>query len=599
MGCAAMGSPAMGRAAIGRAAIGGAEMDPAESGATEIGTVEAVEAAVEGLPGAVSLAPSSVMPAIGGELVLPPESEPGAAAGDVAPDSVRSGLLQAGPLAVAGLVANGASVIVTIVLARLLTNRGYGSLNQLTGLFLIVSMPGSAVIVAVVRRIAAWQGTGVSHLVQRWAQRWHRRGTMAVLVLAVVVLIAGPSIARLLNQHDPVGAEAVLVAGTVWVVLCLDRGLMQAGRRYRTLSANLLLEGGARTVGMMGLVAAGAGVSGAAVGLLVAELITAAHARLTADRVWAPEAGRGPLRALPAPTEGPDAAPAARRELMIDLGAALVALSLAAFLQNIDVIIVGRDAPRVSGSYAAVSVASKAIVFGAIVLGGYLLPEAAIRWRQGGHALRQLAVTLLLLGIPASVLVAVALLAPHLLLSIVFSSRYLGAERAFPDLVAAMVFLSVTVILTMYLLAVARRWITGVLLLGAAGVAVAVGAAHGAPVATARADLEVQAALAVVTAIGFVRVHHRRLRPKPAHGRRRGSAQAGLPVPVPGRGRRRAATLGRAVAIGRRRASGEERRAVPGAPPARRLRFRRRPEPSGDDSGEGWRDLGPAVGGPA
>lgn len=491
----------------------GPEHSPPGPPVGAVGAVEAVEAAVEGLPGALSLAPSSVVPAIGGELVLPGDVGGPETGGDVAADSVRTGLLQAGPLAVAGVVANGANVVATILLARLLTNRGYGSLNQLTGLFLIVSMPGSAVIVAVVRRITAWRAAGDTHLVQRWAQRWHRRGTVGVLALAVAVMVAGPSIAALLNQKDPVGAEAVLIAGAVWVVLCLDRGLLQGGRRYGALSANLLIEGGVRTAAMLTLVAAGAGVSGAALGMLVAELVTAAHARWMADRAWAPVSGHASLRALPTTAAGEaDRTHPVRRDIVADLVAALVALSLVAFLQNIDVIILGRDAPRVSGSYAAVSVASKAIVFGALVLGGYLLPEAAIRWRQGGHALRQLTVTLVLLGVPAGILLVMALGAPHLLLSVVFSSRYLGAERAFPDLVVAMTCLSITVVLTMYLLAVGRRWITAALLAGAVAAAVAVALAHGAPYATARADLEVQAALAAVTAVGFAKVHHRRLR---------------------------------------------------------------------------------------
>jgi len=263
------------------------------------------------------------------------------------------------------------------------------------------------------------------------------------------------------------------------------------------------------------------------VGLLLAEIVTAIHARVEADRAWSigprvtPErvhsnwldAQRHRWRAA-FRTDPQLLGPAAeRRDLLTDLGAAFVALAMIALLQNIDVIVVGREAPGVSGAYAAVSVASKAIVFGAIVLGGYLLPEAAIRWRQGGHALRQLAVTFLLLAVPASVLLVVALSAPRVLLSVVFSARYLGAVPAFLPLVLAMVFLSITVVLTMYLLAVGRRWITGLLVVGAAAATVAVATAHGVPRATARADLEVQAALAVATSIGFVLVHHRRLRP--------------------------------------------------------------------------------------
>ena len=137
-----------------------------------------------------------------------------------------------------------------------------------------------------------------------------------------------------------------------------------------------------------------------------------------------------------------------------------------AVLQNVDVLVMGRDNPSHSGAYAAVSVTSKAIVFGAVVLGGYLLPEAAIRWRQGGHALRQLAVVLLLLGIPSVLLLGVALLAPEQLLQLVFHHAYTSTSDALAPLVVAMILLSVSVVLTMYLLAVGRRWVAGVLVGG-------------------------------------------------------------------------------------------------------------------------------------
>ncbi|HEY1733165.1 MAG TPA: oligosaccharide flippase family protein, partial [Acidimicrobiales bacterium] len=317
----------------------------------DIGAVEAAEAAVEGVPGALSLAPSSVMPALGGELVLPAgRSVAGAAGGDVAADSVRAGLLQAGPLAIAGLVANGANVIVTVLLARLLTTRGYGELNVLTGLFLIVSMPGSAVIVAVVRRVTGWKGRS-AHLVQRWARRMHRRATLVLVVFAATVLAIGGPLSRLLNQHDVAGVDAILIAGGVWILLCLDRGLLQAHRSYRTLSVNLLVEGGVRTVAMLAFVAAGAGPSGAAAGVLVAEVVTAVHARFMADRVWGADA-RAEGRRWVAREVQDAAARAERRVLVTDLVTAFIALAMTALLQNVDVIVLGREAPTMSGSYA-------------------------------------------------------------------------------------------------------------------------------------------------------------------------------------------------------------------------------------------------------
>jgi O-antigen/teichoic acid export membrane protein len=490
-----------------------------------VGSLQAAEAAVEGAAGAVSLAPSSVMPALGGELVLP---VPGADDPDqdaaVDRDSVRAGILQAGPLAIAGFFANLAGVIVTVALARLLVPRAYGELNSLTGVFLIVSMPGSAVIVAVVRRVTDWRGQGSAHVVQRWAARIHTQGTVLVCVFSIAVLLARNWLASVLGQPHAAGLVAVLIAGAVWVLLCLDRGLLQGHRSYWALSGNLALEAGVRTAAMMALVAAGFGAVGGAIGILIAEVVTAVHARVMADRAWSIEAagaaGSGTehhgvvarLRARLAPDPATKVHGVAQRDLVRDFGFAFVALAMVALLQNVDVIVVHKYHPGIAGAYAAVSVACKALVFGAVVLGGYLLPEAAIRWHEGGHALRQLAVTLLLLSVPATALLIVALGFPDLLLREVYGAKYLGAAGAFTPLVLAMVCLSGTVVMTMYLLAVGRRWITGLLIVGGAAATGAVLAAHGLPVDTAWADLEVQAGLVLATTVGFVGVHRRRLR---------------------------------------------------------------------------------------
>ena len=161
------------------------------------------------------------------------------------------------------------------------------------------------------------------------------------------------------------------------------------------------------------------------------------------------------------------------------------------------------------------SVTSKAIVFGAIVLGGYLLPEAAIRWREGGHALRQLAVVLVLLAVPSVLLLGLALLAPERLLATVYHHAYTAASSALAPLVLAMIMLSVTVILTMYLLAIGRRWVVGVLIGGAVVLTVAVLGTHGAPRSTALADLAVQAVVLTVLVVGFALVHRLRVDREP------------------------------------------------------------------------------------
>jgi O-antigen/teichoic acid export membrane protein len=373
-------------------------------------------------------------------------------------------------------------------------------------------MPGSAVAVAVVRKVTAWSSPDA---VRHWAARVHARGTLAVAVFALAVAIAGRGIASALGQEHAVAPVCTLIAGAVWVLLNLDRGLLQAHRNYRALAVNLLVEAAARTVGLIGLVAAGFGVAGAAVGLLVAELITCGHARIAADRAWSMHGAEG-LRARWRSLFGPApdlAQPAdARRQLVSDLVTAFVALAMVALLQNIDLIVVARDNHTTSGSYAAVSVACKSLVFAAIILGAYLLPEATIRWRAGGHALRQVAVILVVLAVPATILVASAALFPHAMLGIFFPHKDLHATAAFLPLSLAMVCLSLTVVMTMYLLGVGRRWITPLLVVGGVATTTAVIRAGGHPVSTAWADLAAQAVLVAVVLIGFVRLHVRRLR---------------------------------------------------------------------------------------
>jgi O-antigen/teichoic acid export membrane protein len=199
----------------------------------------------------------------------------------------------------------------------------------------------------------------------------------------------------------------------------------------------------------------------------------------------------------------------ARRALLYDVLAAFIGLALLALLQNVDVLILGRQAGNSNtiGSYAAISVASKALVFGALALGSYLLPEATIRWNEGGHALRQLGVTLLFLAVPAVLLLGVSIVIPKQFITLFFSAKLATAASAFAPLVAAMIFLAVSVLLTNYLFGAGRRWIVIVLAVGAALAVVLVAGADGNPEHTAKADLIVQAALALGIGCFFIAIH--------------------------------------------------------------------------------------------
>jgi O-antigen/teichoic acid export membrane protein len=259
------------------------------------------------------------------------------------------------------------------------------------------------------------------------------------------------------------------------------------------------VEGGVRLAFVLLLTGIGLGVTGACLGVLIGEATAAAHAHFESTRRWAGE--KAVLIATTKPAE------TSRRHLASDVLTAFGCLAFLALLQNLDVILLGREAPKNSGSYAAISVAAKALVFGAIALGGYLLPEATIRWHRGEHALRQLAITAAILAVPVLGLLVASLIAPRLLLRAAFGHRLVGASGSFATLVLAMAFLCVTVLLTNYLLGAGRRWIVAALGAGTVALAIVVYRAHGDPAPTARADLVVQAVLTLVVSAGFLNAH--------------------------------------------------------------------------------------------
>jgi O-antigen/teichoic acid export membrane protein len=111
--------------------------------------------------------------------------------------------------------------------------------------------------------------------------------------------------------------------------------------------------------------------------------------------------------------------------------------------------------------------------------------------------------------VPAVVLLGVALVAPAWFLSTFFSAKLNGAAPAFSTLVGAMACLGIVVILTNYLFGAARRWIVALLAVGVVVLLVLIHKAHGAVVATSRAELAVQGGLALAVAVAFAVVHLR------------------------------------------------------------------------------------------
>jgi O-antigen/teichoic acid export membrane protein len=353
---------------------------------------------------------------------------------------------RAAGLAGALIANNFIALFFTIVFARLLGASGYGSLGALVAAFAILLVPGSALQATVAREVSA---AAVSPTADPAAgvRRWLGRLVLATICLAIVAVPLREPMATLVGVGDHEwAAAAVLPTGALWLVLCVQRGVLQGLRRYGAVGLSIMGEGTSRLVLGLALYGAGLGVTGAFLGttasLLAVSLVLLVPLRRALEREGRPELTHAEPRF---------------RGLLSRARAPIAAFSLLAALQNIDIVYVKHQAASdAAGSYAAASVAAKAVIWVAIGLGLYLLPEAVRRTKLGEDARPVLMRTLAFVALVAVPMVAVYAVAGHELLAAVFGEDLTAASSALPLLGLAMSLLAWGYLSVQYLLALGR-----------------------------------------------------------------------------------------------------------------------------------------------
>jgi O-antigen/teichoic acid export membrane protein len=182
-----------------------------------------------------------------------------------------------------------------------------------------------------------------------------------------------------------------------------------------------------------------------------------------------------------------------------------VALALIAVLQNIDVIVVKHVAEKhAAGAYAAAAVIAKGVIWVAVGLGLYLLPEAARRTRMGVDARPVLVRTLALVGLVAAPAALLYVVAARPVLIAVFGPTYADGAGALPVLALAMTLLACAYLSVQYLLALERANFLWALAVAAVAEPLLLQAIGSRLTAVAVGLLAVQAFLAlVVLSLGF------------------------------------------------------------------------------------------------
>jgi O-antigen/teichoic acid export membrane protein len=357
-------------------------------------------------------------------------------------------------LAAAGMAANGIAVVITVVFTRLLGTGGYGALAALINLGVVLYVPGSA-LQAAAARAGARGRLGRGGELAATARRWTRRITLALLAVAAVAVLARDLLAGLLDVRQHWAAAAVPITGGLWLLLSLQRGLLQAQRAYRPVGVSIVLEAAGRLLVGLGLVLAGAGVTGAYLGTVASLAATA----FVLHRVLRRRLG-GP---------GPPGTAHRLWTLTRGAGAPIAALTLVAVLQNADVIVARHTLPDdAAGVYAATTVAAKALVWMAVGLGLWVLPEAAHRVAAGRDPRGVLARAAGVVGVVAVPALTIYALAPAWLLGTAFGAQYAAGADVLALLGVAYALLALTLLAVQYQLGLHRRAFLAPLLVAAA-----------------------------------------------------------------------------------------------------------------------------------
>ncbi len=368
---------------------------------------------------------------------------------------------RAAGVASAQMIANVLALITTVALARALGTADYGELARMVSVFTILMVPATALQAAAARDMTLGR-LGLGGRAAAALQGWLGRIFIIAAVLLVICLLLRHQLADILQVSQPWAAAIVLPAAALWTGLALQRGVLLGVGGYRPVAISLIGEQTSRMV--FGLVAA---LLGAQVGLIfLCSVPLATIPVLVATGVLA-------RRRL-----GPSDHEHARvrlRELATRNPVPVAALTLFAVLQNADVIAVGHFFnTTLSGAYAQAAVAAKGVVWVAIGLGLYLLPEAAREAAKGTdprHLLTRTTGLLMLIAVP---ILALFTFAPELILSLVFGDKAKLAAPALPWLAAAMTCLSISYLALQFLLALGRRSFLIVLAFGAVAVPAAV-----------------------------------------------------------------------------------------------------------------------------
>jgi len=291
-----------------------------------------------------------------------------------------------------------------VVMARRLGPGEFGHINAAVTILLLASCISLAFQLVCTKFVARNEAPGAKAAVIHTllGKAW-----IASLALGVLLLVTQKPVATYLNLPNP-WMIGVLAAGIAFYApLGVKRGAMQGACAFPRLGGNFVLEAFTRLIVGVGLVIAGYGVLGAT-GAISAAVITAYFLPRVPSE----------LRVQPGTASSPAFAEALQ---------AIVFFVGQVIINNIDILLVKHFFPSdPAGVYAAIAQIGRLLYFAAwfgVVNAMFPVTAAAKEENRKAHGIGLPLV--LVLGISLA-FIAVAALFPHLIMGVIFGSRFMN-----------------------------------------------------------------------------------------------------------------------------------------------------------------------------
>lgn len=344
-------------------------------------------------------------------------------------------------LAIAFGLAMLANFALTLLMGRMLDSSDFGTLGLLVAIFLFCSMPASAISVMAVTRTAAWASAGDKAKIAAFRSRFTRRTSAAGAGLIAISAALSPVLSDVLKLGSPAPIILIATAIAFWLVLTVNRGILQGMRLFNPLAASFVTEAVTRVMFAVVFVWIWKSATAAAAGIMV----SAAVSWMTTLPTIRSKVGSPPKPApeVPVPRVG-------------EAGTVIAALAIIAWMQNVDVFAIKASIPaREAGQYVATATLGKAFFFFSLAAVTAMLPDASeARGSQGRLRIAGRASGLVaLMAIPA---IVAAFIAPEWIVTTVYGPDRAEMASWLGPIVISSVFLSLTYLGANYLAAMGR-----------------------------------------------------------------------------------------------------------------------------------------------